>query len=64
MRNLPIDSIFRICGRDLGELKIFLDDLNELSEKNNVKFTITLSEKKENIPDDIIACANEVEVLG
>ena len=59
-----IDSIFRICGRDMAELKVFLEDLNELSEKNNVKFTITLSEAKANIPDDVIALAADVCVMG
>jgi len=48
-----IDSLFKIVPDDMDNLTAFINDLNEISEKNNTKFTICISADKSELPEGI-----------
>lgn len=48
-----VDSLFKIVPNDMDNLAGFIADLDEISEKNNVKFTICISADKSELPDEI-----------
>ena len=48
-----IDSLFKIVPDDMDNLTIFINDLNEMSEKSNVKFTVCISADKSELPEGI-----------
>jgi len=48
-----IDSLFKIVPDDKDGLGDFINALEEISEKNNVKFTICISADKSELPDSI-----------
>ena len=48
-----IDSLFKVVPDDKDGLEDFINALEEISEKNNVKFTICISADKSELPDSI-----------
>ena len=46
-----IDSLFKIVPDDMDNLAGFITDLDAISEKSNVKFTICISADKSELPD-------------
>lgn len=48
-----VDSLFKIVPDDKENLADFIDDLDEISEKNNIKFTICISADKSELPEAI-----------
>ena len=48
-----IDSLFKIVPDDMDNLTVFINDLNEMSEKSNVKFTVCISADKSELPEGI-----------
>ena len=49
-----IDSLTKIVGRDCDfETEKFLDWLNNFSQKNNIKFTITISDEESLVSEGI-----------
>jgi len=48
-----IDSLFKVVPDDKDGLGDFINALEEISEKNNVKFTICISADKSELPDSI-----------
>lgn len=59
-----IDSVLRICGRDMGEFTAFVKELNEFSKTHNVNFTLTVSTKKDDMPAEALAVAADLVVMG
>ena len=49
-----IDGIARIAGKDLKELKPLFDAIENLENKFGVKFVLTCSSSKEDLPDFIL----------
>jgi hypothetical protein len=64
IREIFIDSILRICGRDMTEFTRFVVELKEFAKTHNVTFTLTVSSKKDNVPAEALAVANELIALG
>ncbi len=48
-----IDSLFKIVPNDMDNLASFINDLNAVSEENNIKFTICISADKSELPEEI-----------
>jgi len=48
-----IDSLFKVVPDDKDGLEGFINALEEISNKNNVKFTICISADKSELPDSI-----------
>ena len=48
-----IDSLFKIVPDDMDNLTVFINDLNEISEKSNIKFTVCISADKSELPEGI-----------
>ncbi len=48
-----IDSLFKIVADDFDNLTCFINDLDAISEKNNIKFTICISADKSELPEGI-----------
>ena len=59
-----IDAILRICGRNMEEFCRFLIELDKLSKKHNVNFTLTVSTTKDTIPGDALEVIKDLVVLG
>ena len=51
--DILVDATLRIGSRDMEELAAFLEKVNALSEKTEVKFTFTVSTDTENIPASV-----------
>ncbi len=51
-----IDSLYKIANsEDLDELEAFFNDLNELTKNMTAKFTITISDDPEKLPENVKA---------
>ena len=48
-----IDSLFKIVPDDNDNLNGFITDIDAISQKNNVKFTICISADKSELPEGI-----------
>ena len=48
-----VDSLFKIVPDDADNIADFIDYLDVISEKNNVKFTICISADKSELPEAI-----------
>ena len=48
-----VDATLRIGGRDYNELAVFLENIYELSSKNEKDFVFTISADKEELPASI-----------
>lgn len=59
-----IDSILRICGRDMQEFTRFVVELKEFSKSHNVNFTLTVSSTKDNVPAEALAVAEDLIIMG
>ena len=53
-----VDSLFKIVPDDNENLAGFIADLDEISEKNNIKFTICISADKSELPEDLYKYIN------
>jgi len=53
-----IDSLFKIVPDDFDNLADFIDDLDAISNKNNVKFTVCISADKAELPESIYKYIN------
>jgi len=53
-----VDSLFKIVPDDFDNLAAFINDLDAISEENNVKFTICISADKSELPEDIYKYIN------
>ena len=49
-----IDGIARICGKDLAELSNIFDAMEKLEADYNVKFVVTCSASKEELPEFVL----------
>lgn len=48
-----IDGLFKIVGDDISGLADFVSELNEIAEKTDIDFFVTISADKENLPAEI-----------
>ncbi len=48
-----IDSLLKIVPNDFDNLTCFIKDLDDIAQKNNIKFTICISADKAELPEDI-----------
>lgn len=48
-----IDSLLKIVPNDFDNLTCFINDLDSIAEKNNIKFTICISADKTELPEGI-----------
>ena len=49
-----IDSLYKVCGcSDLAEAEKFIVRLDKFAQKNNVKFTIMISDEEENASENL-----------
>ncbi|MBR3934276.1 MAG: ATP-binding protein [Clostridia bacterium] len=48
-----VDSLLKIVPDDIEGLTDFITDLDSISEKNNIKFTICISADKSELPEGI-----------
>ncbi len=53
-----IDSLLKIVPDDMDNLTGFINDLNDISDKNNIKFTICISADKSELPEGIYKYIN------
>ncbi|MDK2800510.1 MAG: hypothetical protein PWP27_388 [Clostridiales bacterium] len=45
-----IDGLFEIVNDDMDSLEIFLNDINKISDKFNIEFTMTISGDPKTVP--------------
>ena len=49
-----IDSLYKVAGNtDLAEAEKFIEKLDKFASKNNIKFTIMISDEEENVSDNL-----------
>ena len=48
-----IDSLFKIVPDDIDNLASFIEDIDNISQKKNITFTVCISADKEELPEDI-----------
>lgn len=53
-----IDSLLKIVPNDFDNLTGFINDLDAIAQKNNVKFTICISADKSELPEGIYKFIN------
>lgn len=58
--DILIDATLKIGGRDYDDLAKFLEKIARLSELTETVFTFTISTDKENLPESIFTCCQEV----
>ncbi len=51
--HIYIDSLLKITANGIEHISCFVKKLAELSDKNNISFTISISADKSELPDDI-----------
>lgn len=51
--HIYIDSLLKITTNGIENISSFMKKLAELSDKNNISFTISISADKSELPDDI-----------
>ena len=56
-----VDATLRIGGRDYNELALFLENIYELSSKNEKDFVFTISADKDELPASIFNFCTVVE---
>ena len=58
--DLFIDATVRIGGNDFNELESFIIKLKEIAEKNEVKFTLTISADESELPATLLSAVNKL----
>mgnify|MGYP004453383083 FL=1 len=48
-----IDSLFKIVPDDIDNLASFIEDIDNISQKKNITFTVCISADKEELPENI-----------
>lgn len=52
VKEIFVDSILKICGTDLTKFQDFVKKVDDLSNKENVQFFITVSAAPDEIPEE------------
>lgn len=53
-----IDSLLKVVPNDFDNLTGFINDLDDIAQKNNIKFTICISADKSELPEGIYKYIN------
>ena len=51
IESMYIDGAHRMLGRDVSEMEHFFSDLEEIAEKTDTKFIVTVSQEDEELPE-------------
>ncbi len=51
IESMYIDGAHRMLGRDVSEMAHFFSDLEEIAEKTDTKFIVTVSQEDEELPE-------------